>query len=180
MLIDDEKLILKSLKRVLGKVENYEVECYESAELALTRAQSSIYDVFISDYRMPEMNGVEFLSQVKDIQPEAIRVILSAFTEIDVLMGAINNASIYRFIAKPWSDADLLQTVEQAIEYKCMISENRHLAEMVRQQSLILKSQQSTLKKLGANHVNFNEIDKGRDDSIELNNIEQSAGGSKK
>lgn len=168
MLVDDEGFILKSLKRVLARVSNYDIECYESAELALKRVQTGIYDVFVSDYRMPEMNGVDFLKFVREIQPEAMRIILSAFTEIDTLMAAINDAEIFRFIAKPWSDADLLQTVEQAIDYKNTISENRHLAEMVRKQQNMLKNQKSALDQLQKAHPELGQVNWEKEGAIRL------------
>ena len=152
MLIDDEENILKALKRTLNKYDNWEVETYNSGAAALKRAQTSTFDLFISDFRMPEMNGVEFLTEAKNLQPNAVRVILSGYTDLEALMGAINEAEIFRFINKPWNEHELILTIEQALKYKDMLTENLYLANQVREQREALSEKAKLLAKLEEDH----------------------------
>ena len=104
MIVDDDELVLKSIKRVLKMCNDLEVEYFTSPVDALKRCQTMVFDVIVSDYRMPENNGVDFLVRVKEIQPEAVRVILSAQVDTGVLTSAINDAAIFKLIVKPWKN----------------------------------------------------------------------------
>lgn len=148
MLVDDEENILKALKRTLNQSNEWEVEIYNSGAEALRQAQVSSFDLFISDYRMPNMNGVEFLSETKQLQPNAVRVILSGYTDLEALMGAINEAEIFRFINKPWNDHELILTIQQALQYKDVLSENLYLANEVREQKEQLSRRDQLLANL--------------------------------
>src|SRR5688500_964271 len=100
MLVDDEPHILSALKRSLlsqeqaspTKSDPFTIETFNLPEEALKRAQECPFDLIISDYRMPVMNGVMLLSKIRDLQPDAIRIILSGHTDLDGLVGAINEA----------------------------------------------------------------------------------------
>ena len=107
MMVDDEENVLSALQRVCRGQKQWEIEIYNDPEVALSRAQTANFDLFLSDYRMPQMNGVQFLSKVKELQPDAMRLIISGQTDREGLMGAINEAQIYRFIDKPWQEHDL-------------------------------------------------------------------------
>lgn len=166
MLIDDEDNILSALKRCLNKYDNWEIETYNTGAAALKRAQTSTFDLFISDFRMPEMNGVEFLSQAKKLQPNAVRVILSGFTDLEALMGAINEAEIFRFINKPWNDNELILTIEQALKYKDMLTENLYLANQVREQREELSKNDKLLAKLEKESPGITQVNWTDDGSI--------------
>ncbi len=158
LIVDDEENIVNALKRCLKKIGDWNVQTFTSA----AGAESSSFDLFISDYRMPEMNGVEFLIKVKDIQPNAVRIILSGYTDLEALVSAINEAEIFRFIHKPWNDYELILTIEQSLKYKEIMTENIFLANQVRSQSKELSKNQKLLSKLekespGITHVNWNE-----------------------
>ena len=149
-------------KRSLRKVSGWEVETFTSVTEALRRAGSSSFDLFISDFRMPEMNGVEFLTEIKKIQPNSARIILSGYTDLEALVGAINEAEIFRFINKPWNDYELILTIEQALKYKDMLTENLYLANQVREQKSKLNENDKILTKLeeqspGITHVNWSD-----------------------
>jgi len=166
MLVDDEPNILNSLKRIFNREKNFEIETYDKPKDALKRAQTSIFDLFLSDYRMPDMDGVEFLSETKKIQPESMRIILSGHTDLEALLGAINQAQIYRFITKPWDDYDLISTVKQALEFRDVLVENRRLADTVRGQLEELNKRKSALEKLQDEHPELVEINWASDGSI--------------
>lgn len=166
MIVDDEPNILNSLKRVLKKVEDWDIETYDSVAEALKRAQTTNFELVISDYRMPEMDGVAFLNEIRNIQPEAMRIILSGFTELQVLLAAINEAEIFRYICKPWEDHDLISTMKQALEHREVLVENRRLADQVRQQEEELRNRKTALEVLAEKHPVLVEVEWGADGSI--------------
>ncbi|MCG8369467.1 MAG: response regulator, partial [Proteobacteria bacterium] len=94
MIVDDEPNILSSLHRVLKRKGEWEIETYDDVQEALKRAQTMTFELVISDYRMPVMDGVEFLNEIRKYQPEAMRIILSGFTELQALLDAINEAEV--------------------------------------------------------------------------------------
>jgi DNA-binding NtrC family response regulator len=135
MLVDDEENILKAIKRVLMRhASEWEIETYNDPTNALNRARSTVFDVFISDYRMPEMNGVDFLKEIKELQPDSMRIILTGFAELEAIIEAINEAGIFRFLTKPWNDKDLVSVVDQAIKFRSIFQENKFLAAQLREQ----------------------------------------------
>ena len=129
LIVDDESNVLRSLKRLLFETD-YRILTAESGDegLKMFENESSI-QLVISDYRMPEMNGVEFLKRVKELYPDTIRIILSGYADVIAIVEAINDGEIYKFISKPWNDQDLLTTVMRAFEQYNLVQENRHLNE---------------------------------------------------
>lgn len=169
MLVDDEENILKALKRTMGQHKEWEIETYVKPADALKRAMTANFDLFLSDFRMPEMDGVKFLTEVKNLQPESMRLILSGYTDLEALMGAINEAQIYRFITKPWEDFDLISTVKQALGFRDMQVENRRLADQVREQQEELDKQNYVLEKYRERHPDLFIVNRAPDGSIILN-----------
>lgn len=70
--------------------------------------------VILSDQRMPDMSGAEFLARVRQLYPESIRIILTGHTDIDLITGAINRGAIYKFLTKPWDDDQLREEIREA------------------------------------------------------------------
>ena len=134
MIVDDEENILKALSRTLRREADWEVECYSNAEEALRRARSCIFDAVISDCNMPGPNGIEFLGELREIQPDACRILMTGMVNIDTLMQAINQAGAFRFFAKPWDDEALMAGIHEGLRYRDILVENRMLAEKVRDQ----------------------------------------------
>lgn len=132
MIVDDEEYILKAMQRLLRPCEDMAVECFTSPTEALRRCRASVFDVILSDYRMPHMDGVEFLTEVRSLQPDAARLILSAHVDADAIMKAINNAGITKFLTKPWDGDTLIQSIYEAARTKMEILENRILSDMAR------------------------------------------------
>jgi DNA-binding NtrC family response regulator len=133
LLVDDEQNVLNALKRELADV--YEIETFSNPAEALRRCSEVNFDLVISDYQMPGMNGIEFLKQFGKLQPDASRLILSGQADSGVLANAINETHIYRFIDKPWDRAELAGTLAQALNYRKALLENRQLTQQPERES---------------------------------------------
>lgn len=131
LLVDDEANVLAALRReVMGwKNGGFEVQAYTSPKEALEWARIVPFDLVISDYKMPEMDGVAFLNVFRGIQPDAMCIILSGQADRDALVDAINQTHIYRFIGKPWNEPELAGAIAQALAYRHVVLEHRRLAE---------------------------------------------------
>ena len=165
IIIDDEPLILQALKRVLRRQE-WQISTFEDPEEALAYAAMETIDLALSDYRMPGMDGITFLKELKAIQPDTFRIVLSGQADMEAVLLAINQAEIYRFITKPWNDAELRITLEQAIRHREMLLENRRLADLVRSQQAQIDYQTSELERLEAESPGITRINWGPDGSI--------------
>ncbi len=125
LLVDDEQENLRALERTLrGRFEL--VSCSTPQE-ALARVTQEEFAVIISDQRMPGMLGTDLLSRVAQAKPLVTRVILTAYTETKEILDAINRAEIYRYITKPWDNAELVTIINQAAEHHRLLRENREL-----------------------------------------------------
>lgn len=113
LLLDDEANILRALVRVLRR-DGYHILTADSANRAFELLAEHPVQVIISDQRMPDMTGTEFLRRVKDIYPDTIRMVLSGYTDLKSVTEAINRGAIYKFMTKPWSDHELRETVAGA------------------------------------------------------------------
>ncbi|MDP1708887.1 MAG: response regulator [Gammaproteobacteria bacterium] len=161
MLVDDDENVLRAVKRVLAQ-DNYHIETFNSGTEALKRIKAGgEFDLAISDYRMPGMDGVFFLTTLHQLQPDTLRMVLSAYTDMDALLGAINEAHIFRFVTKPWHDYELRTTVAHALMHHGVLMENRRLADQVRAQRL-------ELERLEAEHAGITRVKLDDDGSILL------------
>ncbi len=163
LLVDDEANVLSALRRILnlhglpgrGAVST---EGFTDPAEALRRVGEQAFDLVISDYRMPGMNGVEFLKAVREIQPFASRLVLSGYADLDGLVGAINEAQIHRFIAKPWHDSELLAAIGQALAHRELLLENQRLADTVRLQQGRISRQELELRRLEEEHPGITRV----------------------
>ncbi|WP_158617502.1 response regulator [Legionella sp. km772] len=119
LIVDDELNILKTLKRQLNPLQqnNYTIYTAQSGAEALEILQATPIQVIISDQRMPNMTGVELLSQTKLLYPQTIRLILSGYTDFFAIQEAINNGNIYKFLNKPWQSHELISHINDAFTY---------------------------------------------------------------
>lgn len=166
MLVDDEENILKALKRALSANKDWSIETFANGEEALQRAMKKQFDLYLSDYRMPKIDGVSFLTGVKKIQPDSIRLILSGYTDLDALMGAINQAEIFRFITKPWNDEVLISSIKQALSFRDTLLENKRLADTVRKQQSELDKQKYIFEEYKIKHPDLFNVEWAEDGSI--------------
>ncbi|MGF6691772.1 diguanylate cyclase (GGDEF)-like protein/PAS domain S-box-containing protein [Metapseudomonas resinovorans] len=113
LLLDDEENILRALARLLRR-DGYKILMATRAQDAFELLAKHDVQVILSDQRMPEMSGTEFLSRVKDLYPDTIRIVLSGYTDLKSVTDAINQGAIYKFLTKPWDDEQLRQNIHQA------------------------------------------------------------------
>ncbi len=142
LLVDDEMENLKALERTLHG--RFRTVISHSPVEALSRLQHADFAVVVSDQRMPEMLGTEFLSKVAELKPTVTRVILTAFTETHEILDAINRAEIYRYVTKPWNNAELIAVLQQAVDHHWLLAQNHLLLNelSVKNKALMEKEQQ--------------------------------------
>lgn len=134
LLVDDEPSILSALRRLL-RTPRYEVLTAESGAAALELLASTEVDLIISDMRMPNMSGAEFLARAQTFYPDTMRILLTGYSEIDSVVRAINEGGVYRYLNKPWDDQDLLLTVAQALEQRRLRKETARLTALTQRQN---------------------------------------------
>jgi two-component system response regulator HupR/HoxA len=126
LIVDDEPRVLDALEAILAA--DFRVLRADGGVEALDalRCEPDVA-VILTDYKMPGMTGVELLQRSQDIAPDTLRIVLTAYTDVDSLMEAINTGRIYHFIAKPWDPKDLMVIVRRAAERYALSQENLRL-----------------------------------------------------
>jgi len=114
LLVDDEQNVLRALARLLRR-DGYRIFTASSFHDAFEILGTENVHVVMSDHRMPEGRGTEFLSRVKATHPHTIRLILSGYADLGAVTEAINGGAVYRFLTKPWNDDDLRETLREAM-----------------------------------------------------------------
>ncbi len=145
--VDDEESILHSLKRLLRK-ESYRILTASSGKEGLKFLKENDVQIVISDQRMPEMSGTEFLAVLKTQYPDILRIILTGYTCVDSITESINQGHIYKFLLKPWNDQNLKLEIKQAFKQYDLIQANKKLDKTVIQQNNELKEINENLEKL--------------------------------
>ena len=169
--VDDEANILSSLRRLL-RPHGFKVLVAESGQAGLNALEENGgVDLVISDMRMPEMDGSSFLEQVRQRWPDAIRLLLTGYADIASIIEAINRGEIYRYIAKPWDDHDLVLIVKQAFERKALEQEKRRLEEQVFQKNEELKALNANLESKVYARTNELQVANGKLKKNYLNSI---------
>ncbi len=145
LFVDDEPSILSALRR-LFRAKGFQVRVAEGGLAGLALLEGETVDLVISDMRMPEMDGVSFLEQVRTRWPDTMRLLLTGYADITSIMGAINRGEIYRYIAKPWDDNDIILIVRSALQQRAMMLEQRRLQALVQTQNEQLKALNASLE----------------------------------
>ena len=116
VIVDDENMVTKTLKTLL-KIEGFSnVETFNDPSLALEHIKKESCDLIISDFIMPNMNGIEFLSKAKQIQPDTTQILLTGYADKENAIRAINEVGIFKYIEKPWINDDIIINIKNGIE----------------------------------------------------------------
>lgn len=121
MIIDDEPMVTQSIKNFLSLETDYEIIALTSPVAALETLKTRQVDVIISDYLMPDLNGIDFFLKAKEIQPQATRVLLTGYADKENAIKAINDVGLYQYIEKPWENEDLRLVLRNAIEKRQLL-----------------------------------------------------------
>jgi len=143
--VDDEPSILKSLQRLLV-AQGIQVLVATSGQQALQLLSLHRVDVIISDMRMPEMNGAAFLKASTDVQPEAYRILLTGYADMESTVAAVNSGKIHRYIQKPWKNEELLGVIGIGIEKQRLLQRNAELQLKITSQNQKLKELNQSLE----------------------------------
>lgn len=130
LLVDDEENILRSLKRELLDIP-YGLLTASSANAALELMHTHSVAVIITDQRMPGASGTELLAIVREKYPDTVRILLTAFTDMQDIIDAINKSGIYKFIQKPWESCALKNVIADAVDHYRLIRDKNRTKQVV-------------------------------------------------
>ena len=128
--IDDEENNLTAFKATFRR--EYKIHLAISADEGRKVLEKEHIDIIITDQRMPDETGVEFLASILDKYPEPIRILLTGYTDIEAVIDAINRGQVYRYITKPWNEQELRMNIENAFEVFRLRKENKELLEKLK------------------------------------------------
>ncbi len=147
LLVDDEEMVVTSIKSFLTLETDYEIVAFTSPEEALEYVRNDKVDLVISDYLMPNIDGIEFLAQVKDIQPEATRILLTGYADKENAIKAINDVGLYQYIEKPWENDDLKLIIRNGLEKRVLLKRlEEKISEVNRAHDELMNVQKEILK----------------------------------
>jgi signal transduction histidine kinase len=143
LVVDDEPEVVHSVQDLLRP--DYRVLGATRAEDGLRLLETELVHIVMSDQRMPEMTGVEFLSCLKSTHPDTVRLLFTAYADLSTVIDAINEGSVYRYIAKPWVPDELRVVLKQALEYHLLHLERKRLLDEVRLKNAQLEAANADL-----------------------------------
>ena len=133
--IDDEARILRALKALFRDMD---VSITTDPAEAIRLAAEKDIDVVVCDQRMPKMQGIEVLREIRMSHPRAMRILLTGYADLNAVLGSVNEGEVFRYINKPWDNTELKVLLHLAFEHLDLQREHRHLLAMVRTQSPLL------------------------------------------
>lgn len=116
LIVDDEDMVTTSIRAFLQLETEYDVYGFNDPVQAVRHLETNPVDVIVSDYLMPKLNGIQFLSKAKEYQPEAARVLLTGHADKQSAIQAINEVGLFQYLEKPWDNSQLLLVIQAAIE----------------------------------------------------------------
>ena len=159
LMLDDEPHVISALRRALRAPlgETVTLEPFTDPYDALARVGEQRFDLVMSDFRMPGLDGIQFLRFVRELQPHALRMIVSASTDIAGVMSAINEIGVFRYVVKPWATPLLIDDVRAALGEAAAARQQRDLADAMRLQNGELAAEHRRLETLepGLTHVDW-------------------------
>ncbi|MBU2708655.1 response regulator [Zooshikella marina] len=146
LFVDDEPSILSALRRLFRK-SDYDCSFANSGQEGLTILEEKPIDLIVSDMRMPQMSGAEFLATVKERWPNTIRMLLTGHSDIGATIEALNKGGIYRYISKPWDDDEFKQIIEEGLRIRRLEREKEELLNLTQEQNKKLQKFNEELEK---------------------------------
>ena len=173
LVLDDEQPIINAITRLIARIPAAElkvplVRSFTDPEAAIDSVKNHAYDLVITDFRMPLMDGLAFLQKVVEHQPDVARIIISGHADLPVVLSAVNGVQIFRFISKPWNDTELQQSIVHALQLRSLQRENQRLADLVRAQRGVLSRQEATLRQLERESPGITHVSRDADGAILL------------
>ena len=131
VIVDDEEMVLVSIHSFLTLETNYNVTTFSHPKDALEFIRENDVDLVISDYLMPDMDGIRFLGEVKRLRPDVTRIILTGYADKENAIKAINDIGIYQYIEKPWDNEDLNIIIRNGLEKKLLMEQLQEKIEQI-------------------------------------------------
>ena len=147
MIVDDEEMVITSIKAFLQLETDYDIQGFTDPEQAADFAAKNRVDVAVSDYLMPKMNGIQLLGKVKEAQPDTSRVLLTGHADKQSAIQAINQVALFQYLEKPWDNSQLLLVVQSGAERASLFRELREKVEALDSANSSLKDVQTRLIK---------------------------------
>lgn len=122
VIVDDEEMVLTSISSFLSLETDYNLETFTSAKEALDYIEGNPTDLVVSDYLMPEMDGISFLIKVRELKPEVPRIILTGYADKENAIKAINQVGLFQYVEKPWDNEDILIIFRNGLEKQRLLS----------------------------------------------------------
>lgn len=169
LILDDQPAIINAMRRTIDRIppdmldSRCRVHGFDNPANALESLRDVAYDAIISDLRMPAVHGLDFLRQTMELQPDAVRIVITGYGDLPAAIAAINDIKVFRFVSKPWDDAELQLTVALALKNRGLQRENQRLADEVRVQRGQLSEQDAMLRELEAECPGITRVE--RDDT---------------
>ena len=156
LIVDDQIEILNALERQLK--DDYKVYTSSNGEEALGLVEKNIFTVILADQRMPGMTGIDFLSKSMSIQPDIVRILITAYADIQASIDAVNKGQIYYYVSKPWEPDELRLIVQRAVERFDLQRKNKQLTEELQKSNEQLKRENIFLRQNIQEEYDFKSI----------------------
>ena len=121
VIVDDEEMVLASLRSFLELETEYNIQSFTSPDDALDYAENGTVDVVVSDFLMPKLNGIELLGRFSTIHPHAPRILLTGYADKESAIKAINDIGLFQYIEKPWDNSNFLIVLRNALERRFLV-----------------------------------------------------------
>ena len=158
LVVDDEEFSIENIQRVLSD-ENYNIITVSNGQKGLDILKKHQVSMVICEYKIPLMNGLEFLEKVRIIYPDILTIMMTDHADIELAIKAINEAGVYKFLLKPWDDIDFKNTIKKTLESLQVIKKRDGLIRKV-------KTHEATLKDLEKRYPGITKVERDEDGCI--------------
>ena len=147
LIVDDEEMVLTSLSTYLALESDYEVLTFSSPRQALAHLEAADVGIIISDFLMPDMDGISFLTRARELRPDVPRVLLTGYADKENAIKAINQVALYQYVEKPWDNDDLRLIIRNGLEKRQLVARLSEQVSQINQAYLELRGIQEEILK---------------------------------